>query len=96
VPFSPLGKGFLTGNIGAATTFKDNDIRSKLPRFQEEAREANANLVQQIGKLAEAKKVTPAQVALAWLLAQNRGSFPFRAPRKSIAWKRMPVARMSR
>ncbi len=71
VTFSPLGKGFLTGKIGADTTFKDTDIRSKLPRFQEEAREANANLVQQIGKLAEAKKVTPAQIALAWLLAQK-------------------------
>lgn len=71
VPFSPLGKGFLGGKIDTATTFKDNDIRSKLPRFQEEAREANANLVEQIGRLAEAKKATPAQVALAWLLAQK-------------------------
>src|SRR4051812_31628165 len=94
VPFSPLGKGFLTGKIDTATTFKDNDIRSKLPRFQEEAREANANLVQQIGKLAEAKKVTPAQVALACGSSRkSRGSFPFRARRKSTAWKRMPVAR---
>lgn len=71
VPFSPLGKGFLAGKIDTATTFKDSDIRSKLPRFQEKAREANAHLVEQIGKLAEAKKATPAQVALAWLLAQK-------------------------
>jgi aryl-alcohol dehydrogenase-like predicted oxidoreductase len=71
VAFSPLGKGFLTGKIDTSTTFKDNDIRSKLPRFQDQAREANANLVQQIGKLAEAKKATPAQVALGWLLAQK-------------------------
>jgi len=71
VPFSPLGKGFLTGKIDTATTFQESDIRSRLPRFQEQAREANANLVQQIGKLAEAKKATPAQVALGWLLAQK-------------------------
>jgi aryl-alcohol dehydrogenase-like predicted oxidoreductase len=71
VAFSPLGKGFLTGKIDTSTTFKDGDVRSKLPRFQDQAREANANLVHEIGKLAEAKNATPAQVALAWLLAQK-------------------------
>ncbi len=71
VPFSPLGKGFLTGKIDAGTTFKEGDVRAGLPRFQDEAREANAALVKRIGELAEAKQATPAQVALAWLLAQK-------------------------
>jgi len=71
VPFSPLGKGFLTGKIDAGTTFKEGDVRANLPRFQDEAREANANLVKHIGEIAEAKQATPAQVALAWLLAQK-------------------------
>jgi aryl-alcohol dehydrogenase-like predicted oxidoreductase len=71
VPFSPLGKGFLTGKIDAGTSFAEGDIRNTLPRFQDEAREANANLVKRIGELAEAKGATPAQVALAWLLAQK-------------------------
>lgn len=71
VPFSPLGKGFLTGKIDTATQFAEGDIRNNLPRFQEAAREANANLVKRIGEIAEAKDATPAQVALAWLLAQK-------------------------
>ncbi|EJL22725.1 aldo/keto reductase [Novosphingobium sp. AP12] len=71
VPFSPLGKGFLTGKIDAATTFGDGDIRSTLPRFQDEARAANAKLVALIGEIAACKTATPAQVALAWLLAQK-------------------------
>ena len=71
VPFSPLGKGFLTGKIDEATTFKEGDIRSTLPRFADDARQANANLVGMIGKIAERKHATPAQVALAWLLAQK-------------------------
>jgi aryl-alcohol dehydrogenase-like predicted oxidoreductase len=71
VPFSPLGKGFLTGKIDTATQFAEGDIRNNLPRFQDAAREANANLVKRIGQIAEAKGATPAQVALAWLLAQK-------------------------
>jgi aryl-alcohol dehydrogenase-like predicted oxidoreductase len=71
VCFSPLGKGFLTGKIDTATTFKEGDIRNNLPRFQDEAREANAKLVGLIGDIAGRKNATPAQVALAWLLAQK-------------------------
>lgn len=71
VPFSPLGKGFLTGKIDTATKFAEGDIRNNLPRFQDAAREANANLVKRIGEIAEAKGATPAQVALGWLLAQK-------------------------
>jgi aryl-alcohol dehydrogenase-like predicted oxidoreductase len=71
VPFSPLGKAFLTGAINENTKFGDNDFRSKVPRFREENRKANQALVDAIGKFAAQKKVTPAQVALAWLLAQK-------------------------
>ena len=71
VCFSPLGKGFLTGKIDAATTFPEGDIRNSLPRFQDEAKEANARLVGLIGDIAARKSATPAQVALAWLLAQK-------------------------
>lgn len=71
IPFSPLGKGFLTGKIDAATTFGEGDVRSKLPRFADGAREANHNLVTLIGEIAQRKDATPAQVALAWLLAQK-------------------------
>src|SRR6202041_3335110 len=71
VPFSPLGKGFLTGAINENTKFGDDDFRSKVPRFSEENRKANQALVDVIGKFAAQKKVTPAQVALAWLLAKK-------------------------
>ncbi len=71
IPFSPLGKGFLTGKIDAATTFGEGDVRSKLPRFADGAREANHNLVKLIGEIAQRKDATPAQIALAWLLAQK-------------------------
>jgi len=71
VPFSPLGKGFLTGAIKADTKFASNDFRSSVPRFSEENRKANQALVDVIGKFAVQKKVTPAQVALAWLLEQK-------------------------
>lgn len=71
VPFSPLGKGFLTGAINANTTFKDDDFRSKVPRFNAEALEANAQLVTLLADLASQKGVTSAQIALAWLLAQK-------------------------
>lgn len=71
VPYSPLGKGFLTGAIDQATTFGAGDIRDSLPRFQDAARTANAALVDLLGGIAEEKQVTRAQVAIAWLLAQK-------------------------
>lgn len=71
VTFSPLGRGFLTGAIDATTTFGENDIRSRLPRFTEEARAANQALVDLVGEIAGDKGATRAQVALAWLLAQK-------------------------
>lgn len=71
VPFSPLGKGFLTGAITENTKFASDDFRNKVPRFSEENRKANQALVEVIGKFAAQKQVTPAQVALAWLLAQK-------------------------
>jgi aryl-alcohol dehydrogenase-like predicted oxidoreductase len=71
VPFSPLGRGFLTGKMDANTTFDSSDFRNKLPRFTPEARKANQALVDLIGRVAERKQTTPAQIALAWLLAQK-------------------------
>ncbi len=71
VPFSPLGKGFLTGAINESTKFDSKDFRNVVPRFAEEARRANQQLVDLLGQLAEAKSVTRAQIALAWLLAQR-------------------------
>ena len=71
VPFSPLGKGFLTGNINENTTFDSSDFRNIVPRFTPEARKANQALVELLGKIAERKKATPAQIALGWLLAQK-------------------------
>jgi aryl-alcohol dehydrogenase-like predicted oxidoreductase len=71
VPFSPLGKGFLTGKINENTTFDSSDFRNTLPRFTPEARKANQALVDLLGKIAQRKKATPAQIALAWLLAQK-------------------------
>ena len=71
VPFSPLGKGFLTGKINENTTFARSDFRNIVPRFAPEARKANQALVDLLGEIAEQKKATPAQIALAWLLAQK-------------------------
>ncbi len=71
VPFSPLGKGFLTGKINENTTFDSSDFRNIVPRFTPEARKANQALVDLLGEIAERKKATPAQIALAWLLAQK-------------------------
>ncbi|WP_421546859.1 aldo/keto reductase [Pseudomonas sp. QD4] len=71
VPFSPLGKGFLTGAIDANTRFAEGDFRNVVPRFTEENRKANAQLVEVLGQIAEGKGATRAQVALAWLLAQK-------------------------
>jgi aryl-alcohol dehydrogenase-like predicted oxidoreductase len=71
VPYSPLGKGFLTGKIDENTTFDSSDFRSTLPRFTPEALKANQALIDLLGSIAEQKQVTPAQIAIAWLLAQK-------------------------
>ena len=71
VPYSPLGKGFLTGKIDENTSFDSTDFRNQLPRFNRENRKANQALVDLLGKIAQRKKATPAQIALAWLLAQK-------------------------
>ncbi|MFK3665417.1 aldo/keto reductase [Ochrobactrum teleogrylli] len=71
VPFSPLGRGFLTGTIDSKTSFAANDFRNVVPRFSTEARDANQALVDMLGQIAEAKGVTRAQIAIAWLLAQK-------------------------
>ena len=71
VPFSPLGKGFLTGKIDASTAFAKDDFRNIVPRFSPQARQANQALVDLLGRIAAGKQATPAQIALAWLLAQK-------------------------
>ena len=71
VPYSPLGRGFLTGKITETTKFDSTDFRNTLPRFTPEARKANQALVDLLGNIGEQKKATPAQIALAWLLAQK-------------------------
>ncbi len=76
VPYSPLGKGFLTGKIDENAKFDSTDFRSTLPRFTPEALKANQALIDLLGRIAERKKATPAQVALAWLLAQNSWIVP--------------------
>src|SRR5712664_2039133 len=76
VPFSPLGKGFLTGKINENTTFDSTDFRNIVPRFTPEARKANQALVDLLRKIAERKKATPAQIALAWLLARKSWIVP--------------------
>jgi len=76
VPYSPLGKGFLTGKMTEETNFADNDFRSKLPRFQPQAMKANLAFVDLLNAIAARTKATPAQIALAWILAQK----PWMAP----------------
>jgi aryl-alcohol dehydrogenase-like predicted oxidoreductase len=76
VPFSPLGKGFLTGKIDENTTFDKNDFRNTVPRFSEENRKANQALVDLLGRIAKEKNATNAQIALAWLLAQKSWIVP--------------------
>ncbi len=76
VAFSPLGKGFLTGKIDENTTFAANDFRNTVPRFSEENRKANQALVDRIAAFAERKRATPAQIALAWVLAQHEWIVP--------------------
>jgi aryl-alcohol dehydrogenase-like predicted oxidoreductase len=83
VPFSPLGRGFLTGKINENTAFDNSDFRNTLPRFTPEARKANQALVDLLGEIAKRKKVTPAQIALAWLLAQKPWIVPIPGTTKS-------------
>jgi aryl-alcohol dehydrogenase-like predicted oxidoreductase len=82
VPFSPLGKGFLTGTINENTTFDSSDFRNIVPRFTLEARKANQALVDLLAQIAKRKKATPAQIALAWLLAQKPWIVPIPGTRK--------------
>ncbi|MBV8678348.1 MAG: aldo/keto reductase, partial [Planctomycetaceae bacterium] len=82
VPYSPLGKGFLTGKMNENTTFDSSDFRNILPRFTPEARKANQALVDLLGKIAERKKATPAQIALTWLLAQKPWIVPIPGTRR--------------
>src|SRR5262249_60250291 len=80
VPFSPLGRGFLTGKIDETTTFGGNDNRVGLPRFTPEARMANRPVVDLLAQIGAQKRATPAQIALAWLLAQKPGIVPIPGP----------------
>ena len=82
VPYSPLGKGFLTGKVDETTTFDSTDIRTTIPRFTPEARKANQALVDLLGGIARRKNATPAQVALAWLLAQKPWIVPIPGTRR--------------
>jgi aryl-alcohol dehydrogenase-like predicted oxidoreductase len=82
VPFSPLGRGFLTGKIDETTTFDSSDFRNGLPRFTPENRKANQAIVDVLAKIAERKKATPGQIALAWLLAQKPWIVPIPGTRK--------------
>src|SRR6059058_5836896 len=82
VPFSPLGKGYLTGKIDESTTFASGDFRNTVPRFTPEARKANRALVDLLGRIAERKHATPAQIALAWLLARKPWIVPIPGTRK--------------
>lgn len=82
VPFSPLGKGFLTGTVDASTSFTDGDVRTTIPRFTAENRAANQALVDHVATLAQAKGATPGQVALAWLLAQHPSIVPIPGTRR--------------
>jgi aryl-alcohol dehydrogenase-like predicted oxidoreductase len=82
VPYSPLGKGFLTGKIDETTTFDNSDFRNIVPRFTPDARKANQGLVDLLGKIAAQKKVTPAHIALAWLLARKPWIVPIPGTRK--------------
>ncbi|MER6785099.1 aldo/keto reductase [Streptomyces sp. NPDC000658] len=82
VPFSPLGKGFLTGKVDASTPFTDGDVRTTIPWFTAENRAANQALVDHVTMLAQAKDATPGQVALAWLLAQHPSIIPIPGTRR--------------
>ncbi|RYG33597.1 aldo/keto reductase [bacterium] len=82
VPYSPLGRGFLTGKVDETTTFSENDIRSKNPRFQPEAIRANQGVIDLLNRIGAEKDATPAQIALAWLLAQRPWIVPIPGSRK--------------
>jgi len=82
VPYSPLGKGFLTGKINEATTFDGSDLRGRIPRFEPEARRANQALVDLLRSIADRKRATPAQIALAWLLARKPWIVPIPGVRR--------------
>jgi aryl-alcohol dehydrogenase-like predicted oxidoreductase len=83
VPFSPLGKGFLTGTVDTSTAFTDGDIRHRVPRFKAENLAANQALVAHVRQLAEEKGATPGQIALAWLLAQQPWIVPIPGTRRT-------------
>ncbi|MEQ7126008.1 aldo/keto reductase [Actinopolymorpha sp. B11F2] len=83
VPFSPLGKGYLTGTVDTSTTFTEGDIRTTIPRFTEQNRAANQTLVDHVAELAKNKSATPGQVALAWLLAQQPWIVPIPGTRRT-------------
>src|SRR5215203_1281807 len=93
VPFSPLGKGFLTGKIDENTTFDSSDFRNIVPRFTPEARKANQALVDLLGEIAERKNATPAQIALAWLLAQKPWIVPIPGTRRPSLARRLDLPR---
>ena len=82
VPYSPLGKGFLTGKINESTTFDPSDIRNTIPRFNTDARSANQDLVELLRRIAARKRATPAQIALAWLLARQPWIVPIPGTRR--------------
>ena len=82
VPFSPLGKGFLTGTVDQSTQFTEGDIRTRVPRFTVDNRVANESLITQVRQLAEQKQTTPGQIALAWLLAQQSWIVPIPGTRR--------------
>jgi aryl-alcohol dehydrogenase-like predicted oxidoreductase len=95
VPFSPLGKGFLTGKIDADTKFDATDFRSTVPRFTEDNRKANQALVDLLQAFAAQKNAAPSQIALAWLLAKKPWIVPIRAQRNCIASKKISAPRTS-
>jgi aryl-alcohol dehydrogenase-like predicted oxidoreductase len=82
VPWSPLGQGFLTGKVDTTMTFEGSDVRSWFPRFSQENRKANQSIVDLLGEIAARKQATPAQIALAWLLAQRPWIVPIPGTRK--------------
>jgi aryl-alcohol dehydrogenase-like predicted oxidoreductase len=90
VPFSPLGKGFLTGAIDSTTTFANGDLRGNLPRFTQDARAANQALVDVLTDVATRHEATPAQVALAWILVQQDSIVPIPAPQRLTDSARTP------
>jgi len=83
VPFSPLGKGFLTGTVDTSTSFADGDIRQRVPRFEAGNLAANQKLVDHVKSLADANDATPGQIALAWLLAQQPWIVPIPGTRRA-------------